>query len=105
MVRDLLQFNTIYKKVIVSLSVVVAGVFVVYAVLHVQVLSRGVTQKVLQQYVAETASSVSSLEHDYMRRMNLLTLDEARVRGFVDAEVSLFVSQHTPTLTLHDGAY
>jgi hypothetical protein len=106
MVRDLFQLNTLYKKAIVILSAALCGVLVMYGVLAVQTYARAVDQDTLKQRVADTAASVSTLEHDYMRRMDLLTLDDAHTRGFIDTDVSLFVSrQNAHTLTLHDRAY
>ena len=106
MVRDLFQLNTLYKRIIVGLFVLLVSSIALYGVLGVQTYSRVVTQSAMEQYIADVSASVSALERDYMERMDALTLDEAHTRGFVDTEVAFFVSKtDAPTLTLHDRAY
>ncbi|MCR4274470.1 MAG: hypothetical protein NUW02_00245 [Candidatus Campbellbacteria bacterium] len=105
MVRDLFQLNTFYKKTIAGLCLILVGMIAMYGVLEFQTYARIVAQETLEQNMVDVSASVSTLESDYMRRMGLLTLDEAHLRGFIDTDVSFFVSRQAQTLTLHDRAY
>jgi hypothetical protein len=103
MIVDLLQLNTLYKKMIVGLVIGFCALVVVYGALVHTTVSHVVSRKTLEASIADMSGSVSSLEGQYMQKVSTLTIDEAHQLGFVDAHVALFVSLHPegPVLSLN----
>ncbi|MEK7606067.1 MAG: hypothetical protein AAB458_00500 [Patescibacteria group bacterium] len=104
MVRDLLQFNNLQKKVFAFLcaAIAVSGFF--YAVLIKQTVAHVVDRRALETDISDMAAKVSELEGSYMTALQGVTLARAYALGFVDQDPALFVSRNDSELSLqYDG--
>ena len=93
MVRDLFQLNTLCKRLFIGL---VAFLFVVcgtYGFLLKQTVASVVERKSIEAEKSELASRVSSLEGEYIRVADALTLSYAQELGFVTTKDVRFVSR------------
>lgn len=100
MVRDLLQLNTLYKRLFIGL----VGVFVVlcaaYGIFLKATVGSVVERRSLEGKRAELAANVSMLEAAYIREGNRITRERAREMGFVAVTPEQFVSRTHPTVSL-----
>lgn len=104
MVRELLQLNTFHKKAIVALFFVCCLLGGAYMTLMKETVAHTMTRQAINRSLTETASDVALLEAEYMRFMDSLTLARAHDLGFVEADVALFVSRRTHTLSFRSDS-
>ncbi len=93
MVRDLLQLNTLYKRIFLSslgLFIVLCGT---YGIFLKQTVASVVERRSLEAQRAELAANVSVLEAAYIREGNAITREKARELGFVAVTAERFVSR------------
>lgn len=97
MVRDLFQLNTLYKRLftgLVAFFIVVCGI---YGFLLKQTVASVVERRSLEADKSELAARVSSLEADYIKSADKLTLSYAHELGFVTTKDVRFVSRAEET--------
>ncbi len=93
MVRDLLQLNTLCKRLFTGLVVLFIVICGTYGFLLKQTVASVVERKSLELEKSELASRVSALEADYIRAADTLTLSRAHELGFVTTTDVRFVSR------------
>ncbi len=99
MVRELLQLNTIHKKIIITLFGVLMLLVVAYGALISRVVMQTMAHNDIDNTLALTTSDVAVLEAQYMDLIDALTLSRARSLGFVETGVALFVSRRADTFS------
>ncbi len=100
MVRDLLQLNTLYKRLFiggVSLFVVLCAT---YGIFLKTTVGSVVERRSLEGKRAELAAEVSVLEADYIREGNKITRQRSTELGFVPATPVKFVSRTPQTFSV-----
>jgi hypothetical protein len=101
MVRDLLQLNTFYKRVLIG----ALGLFVVlcamYGIFLKTTVGSVVERRSLEGKRAELAAHVSVLEAEYIREGNRITRARATELGFVAITPTKFVSRDHQTFSLN----
>lgn len=100
MVRDLLQLNTLCKRLFIGLVAFFIVVCGTYGFLLKQTVASVVERKSLEAEKGELASRVSSLEADYIRAADKLTLSHAQELGFVTTKNVRFVSRASETFSV-----
>lgn len=104
MVRDLLQLNTFHKKAIVALFFTCCLLGGAYLTLMKETVAHTMARQAVERSLTETAGEVALLEAEYMQVMDSLTLARAHDLGFVEADVALFVSRRTHTLSFRSDS-
>lgn len=99
MVRDLFQLNTLYKRLFIGLVAFFIMVCGTYGFLLKQTVASVVERKSLEADKSELAARVSSLEADYIKSADKLTLSHAQELGFVTTKNIRFVSRASETLS------
>ena len=99
MVRDLFQLNTLYKKLFISMVVVLLVLCGTYGFFLKQTVASVVARRSLEIDKRDLSAHVSSLETSYIRATDSLTLTSAYERGFVVAQATRFVSRAPQTFS------
>ncbi len=102
MVRDLLKFNSLEKRLFIIFSVSLCIVIGLYGFFVKQTIAHVVARKTLVQEQADLSAQISSLESEYMKKADALTLEYAYAHGFVEIKPTLFVSRAPASLSLNN---
>ncbi len=99
MVRDLLQLNTLYKRLLLGCVALLVFCLASYGFLLKQTVAHVVERKSIEQERRDLAAKVGTLERAYLGAMNTLTLDAAREKGLGEKAPQRFVTRTKETLT------
>ncbi|MEK7579544.1 MAG: hypothetical protein AAB460_03390 [Patescibacteria group bacterium] len=101
MVRDLLQLNTVYKRLLIGCVVLLVSLLATYGLLLKQTVAHVVLRKSFEEDRRDLTARVGTLERTYLGAMNGLTLDAAMEKGFIEKTPERFVARTKETLTLN----
>ncbi len=93
MVRDLLQLNTLYKRLFIGCSVALLVLAGMYGFFLKQTIASVVERRLLEHERAELAARVSTLEARYIAIGESVTIARAHELGFVNVTEPHFVSR------------
>ena len=103
MVRDLLQLNSLEKRLFLVLSLVLLLVIGLYAFLVRQAVAQVVARKTLEQERADLATRISMLESQYMKEAQEITLEYAYGNGYVEIRPVFFISRTQNSLSYNNN--
>src|SRR3989344_6598208 len=99
MVKDLLQLNTLYKRLFLGLLGLFIVVCAAYGIFLKHTVASVVERRTLETRRAELAAQVSVLEARYIQEGNAITREKALELGFVPVQTTRFVSRAGETFS------